>query len=124
MMPRRTVSKQVFAASTPVCRMPFFTPGKAFFVLVSSPSEAEYSAMIGRCCEQGAMEEARELTDAMRAQGLVSMPVFALLIKAYARRKELEPAWELFGEIRTAREPVPQALFNSLLDVACRVGDT
>jgi pentatricopeptide repeat protein len=102
---------------------PTFAEAKVLWQGLASPSEAEYSAMIGRCCEQGAMEEARELTNAMRAQGLVSMPVFALLIKAYARRKELEPAWELFGEIRTAREPVPQALFNSLLDVACRVGD-
>jgi pentatricopeptide repeat protein len=102
---------------------PSFAEAKVLWQGLASPSESEYTAMIGRCCDQGNMDEARELLGSLRAQGSVGMPVFALLVKAYARRKELQPAWELFAEIRASEDPVPQALFNSLLDVACRVGD-
>ena len=40
-----------------------------------------------------------------------------------SQRKDLEPAWELYEQLRNRGDPLPLALFNSLLDVCSRVGD-
>jgi pentatricopeptide repeat protein len=69
------------------------------------------------------MAEARELFEQARERGLVGMPTYQLMVKAYAQRKDLEPAWELYEQLRNRGDPLPLALFNSLLDVCSRVGD-
>merc|ERR1719335_2005996 len=100
-----------------------FAEARALWEGLEAPTEAEYAAMVGWCCTTGDMNEARELFERARANGLVGMPTYQLLVKAYAQRKELEPAWELYGQLRDRGEPLPLALFNSLLDVCSRVGD-
>jgi pentatricopeptide repeat protein len=100
-----------------------FAEAQALWQELESPSEAEYAAMVGWCCTSGDMAEARELFERARARGLVGMPTYQLLVKAYAQRKELEPAWELYEQLRNRGDPLPLALFNSLLDVCSRVGD-
>jgi pentatricopeptide repeat protein len=100
-----------------------FAEAQALWQELENPTEAEYAAMVGWCCTAGDLNQARELFERARAQGLVGMPTYQLMVKAYAQRKELEPAWELYEQLRNRGEPLPLALFNSLLDVCSRVGD-
>jgi pentatricopeptide repeat protein len=100
-----------------------FAEAKALWQELENPTEAEFAAMVGWCCTAGDMAEARELFEQARERGLVGMPTYQLMVKAYAQRKDLEPAWELYEQLRNRGDPLPLALFNSLLDVCSRVGD-